>query len=88
MFNPTEADTSDPKKRKARFKMTGGKGILILAICPDVPESYFNVKTIFDHMKKSKGTILTSDPNLKSNSSLGLVDHNFLCNHKFEALTL
>ena len=31
--------------------MTGGKGILILAICPDVPESYFNVKTIFDHIK-------------------------------------
>ena len=45
-------------------------------------------KTNFDRMMKNKGTILTSDLNLKPNVSLNLKDHRILCFHKLEVLTL
>ena len=54
--DPTQENKVDPKKAKGslqnvNFKMTGGKRILFLAICPGVSENYHNVKTILDHIK-------------------------------------
>ena len=87
IYNPTEIDTIETTSRSIRsdgicggkkFKYTGVNKLLIIAVAPNVPETYNNCST-FISASKINSTIYTFTADLKMiNICLGLMNHSSL----------